>query len=324
MIKTALIGAGGISGTHLAFLKSRKDVELAGICDTNFIKAEERVRSFGGRAYKDIGQMLDSEKPQAVWVCTPPKVRSEPLLACAKRNIPVFCEKPAEAGLQEAESLNRKLAETKAKVQVGYVFRCIPAVKKLKEQMQDDKIHLVQSLYSCNLSLTDEISAPRFNKSITGGLLVEQATHNFDLLRYLFGEVSSVSGLASNPVHKKEGNYSIEEVISLSLKFESGMIASHCHSWAGDSWRNVITIIGEKRLYRLSLFDRILTVDTGEQKRELADPADSAYDYEDGIFLDMAVSGDWKKNPSTYEDAIKTLKLSLDAESAVAFPHQAK
>ena len=318
MIKTALIGAGGIAGTHLAFLKSRKDVELAGICDTNFLKAEERVRNFGGRAYKDIEKMLDSEKPQAVWVCTPPRVRAEPLLACARRNIPVFCEKPAEAGLQEAEELKLKLDENNAKVQVGYVFRSVPAVKKLKEQMQDDKIHLVQSLYSCNLSLTDEVSAPRFNKSITGGLLVEQATHNFDLLRYLFGEVSSVSGLASNPIHKKQGNYSIDEVIALSLRFENGMMATHCHSWAGDSWRNVITVIGEKRLYRLSLFDRILTVESGDQKKEFADPPDSAYDYECGIFLDMVSTGNWKNNPSTYEDAIKTLKLSLAADKTVS------
>jgi len=317
MLKTALIGAGSISGVHLKFLKSRSDVEIVGICNTSKEKAVKRVQEFGGKAYTDFEHMLDEASPHAVWVCTPPNVRREPLLACATRKIPVFCEKPAECNLESAVAINQALAKKKAHVQVGYLFRSAPVIQTLREQIADDTIHLVQSLYSCNKSLQADCSSPVYNKKVTGGLLVEQATHNFDLLRYLFGEVIQVTGMASNPVHKKKGTYTIEEVISLSLKFANGTLASHCHSWVGDMYRNEIVVIGQKRVYRLNLFGPTLVLDIEGKATQLPISPDSAYVREDEIFLDMVKSNDWENNPSDYADAIKTLRLSLAADQAI-------
>ena len=107
MIKAGFIGTGGISGVHLQFLKSRSDVEIAALCDANSENLKKRQDEFGGEGFDDFNVMLEKADLDAVWICTPPKVRREPLIACANKRIPVFCEKPVE----RSEDRGRELAD---------------------------------------------------------------------------------------------------------------------------------------------------------------------------------------------------------------------
>ncbi len=328
MIKAAFIGVGNISPVHLDSLKARKDVELVAVCDIVGERAEDKRKRYGGNAYLDYNEMLKKEKIDAVWVCTPSDVREGPLLACAERGIPVFCEKPAEHSVVKAKRIADKLDKLDAKVQIGYVFRSNQVVAALKEQIKGDKIHLVQSFYGCGVSLDMKLAPWFYKKEISGGALVDQATHNLDLLRSLFGEVEEVRGFAGNPVHQKKPGYTVDEVISLSFRFENGLLASHIHTWVGDGWRNEIVLSGEKALYRLSPCGKL------QVERKSQDPLKakaekkaedgcfeqkgSIYADENEVFLKMLKSGDWSKNPSTYRDALKTLELTLACDKAVS------
>ena len=188
MMRIAFIGVGGIASFHLHYLQTRRDVRVAALCDIKREQAVKRQQEFGGEVFTDYRKMLDQVKPDAVWLCTPPSVRRAPLLACANRGIPVFCEKPAERRTAEAAVIARELTKRKARVQVGYVFRCIPAVRRLRALLRDDSIHLVNSFYNNNVSLTMELPAWYYAKANTGGIVVEQAVHNLDLLRHLLGK----------------------------------------------------------------------------------------------------------------------------------------
>ncbi len=331
-MKAAFIGTGGIVGVHLRYLASQKGIKIAGLCDIKRENAEKWQKQFGGEVFTDYNEMLDKIKPDVVWICTPSTVRKEPLLACAERKIPVFCEKPAERSLKKAEEISKALKKLNAKVQVGYVFRAMPVITKLKQTMKDDKIHILHSMYCCNMSLTMGFAPWFYDKEKSGGALVDQATHNFDLLRYLFGEVKEVHAFAENPVHKKKKGYTIDETISLTLKFKNGILASHVHTWVGDTWRNEIVMSGEKRLYRLFPSMGKLSVEATEQvikgqdkvkskeKKDASFQFDqgvrSIYEYENEIFIKQVKSGDWSKNPSDYEDAVKTLRLTVACDIA--------
>jgi predicted dehydrogenase len=156
--RVAFIGTGGISGAHLGVLKDEADVAIVALCDLNREGVEAKATDYGATAYTDYTAMLDTEQPDAVWLCTPPIVRREPLLACARRGIPVFCEKPAEREPAAALALAAELAALDAKVQVGYVFRPTPLVQRLRELIADDRIHSLQSTYLCPMSLSLSLS----------------------------------------------------------------------------------------------------------------------------------------------------------------------
>jgi myo-inositol 2-dehydrogenase / D-chiro-inositol 1-dehydrogenase len=316
MIRVGFIGTGGICAAHLNYLKTRSDVAIAALCDVNRDNLERRQKEYGGDAFEDFATMLARVKLDAVWVCTPPQVRGAPLAACAKRGIPVFCEKPVERSLARAERIAAELKRHKARVQIGYVFRSMPIVERARREMADDKIHVVQSFYGNNAGLTRAMRAWFYDKKLSGGALVDQATHNFDLLRLLVGEVAAVRGFVSNPVAAKRKGYTIDEVISLSFRFGNGATGSHVHTWVGDTWRNELMLSGEKRHYRLDLGRGVLTVEDKDDTRTVRQNQSLMYTHQNARFLEMVASGDWRANPSDYADGVETLRLTLACDRA--------
>ncbi len=317
MLRIGVIGTGGIAGVHLKYLNSREDVEIVGLCDIDPDNLKRRREEFGGEPFEDFREMIERLRPDAVWLCTPPVARGEPLIACGECGIPVFCEKPVELDQDRAGQIAEALAERRARVQVGYVFRPMALIGELKAAMRDDRIHLVQSFYACGVSLSMGLPGWFYEKERGGGALTDQATHNLDLLRYLFGPVREVSAVASNPVHPKAAGYTIDEVIALGLVFESGLAASHSHTWVGDGWRNEMVVSGEKRLYRMDISGRRLTVEEKGETRSYQQEEKAIHHYEDAIFLEQVQSGDWSRNPCDYADGAATLRLTTACERAL-------
>jgi len=318
VIRAGVIGTGNISGVHLRYLQSRDDVQIAALCDTNPDNLQRRREQFAGTAYADFREMLDREPLDAVWICTPQAVRREPLLACADCGVAIFCEKPVARTVAEAESTGAELKARSARVQVGYVFRSLPVVRRLREEIRDDVIRVVGSFYACNKSLRREGFPPWFyDKEVSGGNVLDQATHNLDLLRYLFGDVRRVQAMAANPHQPKEPGYTIDETFVFNLAFASGPLVSHNHTWLADRWRDEMLLSGQKRLYRLDLWNGVLTVEDGRQTRTFRSQDRPMHDYENELFCRLAAGGDWRDNPCPYDDAVETLRVTLACDEAI-------
>ena len=133
----------------------------------------------------------------------------------------------------------------------------------------------------------------------------------------MFGEVVEVAGLASNPRLKKEPGYTIDETIGVTFIFESGMLGTHTHTWVGDAWRNELNFSGEKRHYRVDMWEGTITVLEGNERRIIKTSEKGMYSYENELFLDMVKSGDWSGNICTYGDGLKTLEMTLAANESV-------
>ena len=318
MIRIGVIGAGGIANVHLRYLSTVEDVEIAALCDVDASRLELMTSRYGGQAYADFREMLNVEHLDGVYLCTPPEVRREPLLACAESDVAVMCEKPVARSVPDALEVNEQLLARGARVQVGYPFRSMATVRRLADEISDDRIHTVQSSYLCNVSLTMGLPLWFYDHSRSGGGLVDQATHNLDLLRYLVGEVDAVTGFAANPHREKEPGYTIDEVISLSLKFPNGIVGGHVHSWIGHTWQNTIHLGGEKAYYTLLLSRGQLVIVRPNETVTFEQRADTLWDFENAVFLEKLRSGDWTDGPSTYADAIKTLELTLRCNEAIA------
>jgi predicted dehydrogenase len=317
MIRAGIIGTGIISGTHLGYLSGRTDVKIEAVCDTSAESRDKAAAQHGARAFDNFETMLTQAGLDAVWLCTPPQVREAPLVACARRKLPVFCEKPVERSVERAAAITRALRELDARVQVGYVFRSMPLVARLRDEVSDDTIRVAQSWYGCPISRTMSLPPWFYDKSLSGGALADQATHNFDLLRCLFGEVEQVVGIARNPVHPKAPGYTVDECISIGLAFRSGLVCSHAHTWAGDAWHNELYLGGEKRRYRVDLTRGTLLVEEGSRSWSFEQTGPGMYTYENEAFLSQVASGDWSRNPCSYEDGCHTLKLTQACERAV-------
>ncbi len=79
-----------------------------------------------------------------------------------------------------------------------------------------------------------------------GGVLMNQAIHTLDLVRYFGGAISSIRANAGNLLHPR---IEVEDVLTAAIQFESGALgvfsATTC-AYPGLSTR--VEVIGEKRL----------------------------------------------------------------------------
>ncbi|MEZ4656520.1 MAG: Gfo/Idh/MocA family oxidoreductase [Caldilineaceae bacterium] len=86
-IRVAIIGAGGIGGTHLRAYGAWESLcQVVGIADVQLLAAQEKAAEAGCLAFADYVQMLDEVQPDAVSICTPPNLHLPVAQAAAARH----------------------------------------------------------------------------------------------------------------------------------------------------------------------------------------------------------------------------------------------
>lgn len=156
MLRTAIIGFGGIARSHLndiAFfrpdnpLRAADDplVELVGCCDV-MPAALERFRSETGvqAVYTDVEKMLDDLRPDYIHVATCADVRLEPVLAAAARGIHVLCEKPLARDPAECDEMIAACDAAGVQFVVSHQRRSSPAYWHMKKMLDKGIIGTVR------------------------------------------------------------------------------------------------------------------------------------------------------------------------------------
>lgn len=100
---------------------------------------------------------------------------------------------PPEQFVSYVEAVEKAQEERNLIVSVGYMFRYHPAIEKMKSILDEygRKIIGVNARYNCTYSAS---TRPYWwDKTRSGGPIIEQATHFCDLVRYFGGDVDSNS-----------------------------------------------------------------------------------------------------------------------------------
>jgi len=240
-LRVGILGAGYMAGVHGARLVRQRGVKLAAICALE--GAEELSgRLTGGRAavYLDFDRMLSEVPLDALYVCLPPFAHSGQAERAAARGLHLFLEKPIAIEPRRAASIVRAIEKAGVVSQVGYLSRFGTAVRRLKKMIDDGSAGrptLFQGRYFCN-----SLHKPWWRDvSKSGGQVLEQIIHLYDLALYLFGEVVSVSGFTANLCHRDVEGYTVEDTSVSAMRFKNGalgsIVGSNCAvpgEWTGD------------------------------------------------------------------------------------------
>ena len=154
-MKICLVGCGYLAdcahGPSLSkYVGVHHDAVLAGCCDNDFSKAQEYKEKFGfHNAYTDINEMLDSEKPDAVFLVVPVHLIAKMAVDVMKKGIAVMMEKPPGASAFEALEIRKAFLETNRIHQVAFNRRHMPLLKELKGKMAETGAihHIIYDLY---------------------------------------------------------------------------------------------------------------------------------------------------------------------------------
>lgn len=327
MINVGVIGTGWIATRHLDGLKKEQDVNVVALCDINEERAAEVAEKYGAKEYSDYKVMFEECPLDMVLICTPPGIRLDPISEAAKRGIACFIEKPPAFDDTEAIEINKVIEESGIIAGVGFMYRYSNAVQKAKDLIAGAEVPIIRSVYVCGLAIDPNWPKWFFNKSLSGGPLVDQAIHIIDASRYLAqssGDIKEIQGFGSNLTLPKTDSFTIEDSHVVNLRYENGTIQNHTQSWAVEKNYANIQLIGK---------DYNLTIDvnpepyafyrsklTGFYKDEVIDMDFTEEDFyitEMQQFIKAVKTNDKSLVLSPYHDAIKTLHAVNLANKAV-------
>ncbi|PID56803.1 inositol 2-dehydrogenase [candidate division KSB3 bacterium] len=227
-IRVGLVGLGRMGtmyAQHLAF--AVPDAELAALATRRVHIARDLARQCDVAAiYTDPCQLFQQESLDAVVIATPTATHKDFIMAAARAGKHIFCEKPIALTLEETDEALQAVREAGVVLQVGFMRRCDAGYAAAKQQIADGVIGEPVMYKGIG---RDPVPPPLdyARPEISGGLLLDLGSHDFDLARWLMGsEVSRVcteAGTLVFPDLKTIGD--IDNAV-VNLRFENGSIGN--------------------------------------------------------------------------------------------------
>ncbi len=339
--KLAIIGCGGIGTYHLGhFLGFTDIIELAGFCDLIPERAESFVQKAGsGKAYTDYLEMYDEVKPDMVFICIPPYCHGEIEFETIRRGIPFFVEKPLALDLDLARRIRDAAAEKNLITASGFQCRYSKLVPPNMEFCKNNEIIFIDC--------TRIGGVPGVfwwkDKDLSGGQIVEQTIHQFDIIRYVFGEPEEVCTYGTRGFVKGIPDYNTDDCSVTIVKFQNGTIGTIStgdYAKTGNSFDSKIVFSAADKRAELKILGTFEVF--GEKPAEPAPEkegfvikgdgalgeatGDSILYREEGdagilcdrTFIEAAISGDGSKVRSPYADAFKSLAFTMACNESMA------
>jgi len=262
MINWGMIGTGDVTEKKSgpAFNKVEGS-RLIAVFNRNFDKAADYADRHGiTTVYKSAEELISDERINAVYVATPPDSHPGYAIAVMEAGKAVYVEKPMAATYADCVRMNEASGQTGSPLFVAYYRRALEYFNRVKELVDGGalgRIYMAQSLLHMTPRPGDDTPDKlpwRVIPEISGGgYFHDMACHQLDILVYILGGFSSISGQAANMA----GLYEPPDTISASGMFESGIpySASWCFASAEDSVKDKMVISGENGSLVFSCFE---------------------------------------------------------------------
>ncbi|MDY7080705.1 MAG: Gfo/Idh/MocA family oxidoreductase [Chloroflexota bacterium] len=247
LLKAAVIGVGAMGRNHARVYHEMPDVELAAVADLDLGLARESARLYGARTYTDYRSMLAKVRPTVVSVVVPTQAHCQVALDALEAGCHVLVEKPVAATLEEGHRMVERAAELGRVLAVGHIERYNPAVIELKRRLDDGELGQIFQLHARRLG-----PFPARVRDV--GVVVDLATHDLDIMRYLTGkEVRRLYAETEQEIHTAH-----EDLFSGLVRFEGGVLGVLNINWLTPTKVREITVTGQRGMFLANLLTQDL------------------------------------------------------------------
>ena len=227
----------------------------------NLEKAKNYAERHGIENYTNNEHgILNCPDINAVYIATPPSSHAEYAIKAAHANKHVYVEKPMATTYTDCLKMIDACKKNNVKIFVAYYRREMDYFKKVKELIDskaigDVKFVDIKLLFPPNKEDYNRDNLPwRVKPEIAGaGYFYDLASHQFDLLGYIFGPVQSAKGHSTN----QHNLYEAEDIVSASFQFDSNIVGSGTWCFTMENTEKVdeTTITGSKGIIKFSFFE---------------------------------------------------------------------
>lgn len=227
--RVGIVGCGNIFPMHAYSVKSLDQCELVAVCDIKEDRARAKAEEFGCKYYLDYREMIEKENLNVLHCCTPHYLHPSITIFALEHGLDVLTEKPMSIEYSDTVKMV-ETAEKRGKI-LGVIFqnRYNPGSKLAKQIMESGELgKVIGAKMIVSWMRTDEYYSKSDWKGTWdkegGGVIIDQAIHTFDLMRWLINEeIDWVEANIANRTHKI---IEVEDCAEGIVKFKHGVIAS--------------------------------------------------------------------------------------------------
>jgi hypothetical protein len=240
MKKIGLIGAGKMGISHLSILGMHPDVDVVGVADKSPLVTDVLRKLTKFPVYADYRELLDREKPDAVFIATPTKFHDSLVTEMITDNINVFVEKPFCLRAENGSRIVSRVRENNVINQVGYHNKFIGTFTETKKLLDSGFLgnitHFSGSM-SGPVVVNSKDGTWRAKPDEGGGCLMDYAAHILDLINHLIGKLETVKGADLISIYSKN----VEDAIFCLLETADGIHGMINVNWSDDTYRKMST-----------------------------------------------------------------------------------
>lgn len=197
-LRVAVVGTGFISSNrHLpAWRKAGKGVQIVGLSDLNYDAACKVARQFGvARAYRDAAEMIATEKPNVVDICTPPATHARLACAAMGQGAHILIEKPMATALPDCDAIIDAARRYGVQVCVGHSGLFYGPFIRARQLIEQGAIGEFRGMRVVISTPTDYMTSNKdhWAHKLPGGAIGETGPHAVYMSLAFIKEVRSVS-----------------------------------------------------------------------------------------------------------------------------------
>ena len=224
----AILGCGKVAHLHAKAINNLPGANLAGVWSRTFETGKDFAKEYKVPVYLKIDELIRKERIDLAIVCTPHPFHLNPTVEAANAGAHVLVEKPLVSTLEDCDKMIAACYHAGVKLGVVSQRRWYEPVKRVKDAIVAGKIGkpvfgTINMLGWRDKAYYDADEWRGTWKMEGGGVLVNQAPHQLDILLWYMGEIDEVYGQWRNLNHPY---IEVEDTAVAIIKFKNGGIGN--------------------------------------------------------------------------------------------------
>jgi UDP-N-acetyl-2-amino-2-deoxyglucuronate dehydrogenase len=228
-LRSAIIGCGKMAHVHAQALMNIGETVLVAAQSRSMEKATAFATKYQATPYTDIAEMIRREKVDIVLICTPHPAHKAAAITAFENGAHVLVEKPLAISLEDCDLMIGAAAAAGKKLGMISQRRFFPSCMRIKQAIDDGKLGTPMLGFVVMYGWRDETyykSDPWRGNWVAegGGVLVNQAPHQLDLLQWFMGsEFEELYGVWNNINHPY---IEVDDTAVAIVRFKNGALAN--------------------------------------------------------------------------------------------------
>jgi myo-inositol 2-dehydrogenase / D-chiro-inositol 1-dehydrogenase len=221
MVSFAILGCGRIGRMHARNIKAHPRAELVGVYDVAAKAADEVASELGAKVLGSVDEALNDPKIDAVFIASSTDTHVDLITRAAKAGKAVLCEKPIDLDIARVEACWNEIGKLDPMVMIGFNRRFDPSFKALRDRIQAGELGQLEQVV---ITSRDPAPPPAQYIKGSGGLFRDMTIHDFDMARYLVGDIVEIQAMGGNLIDPAIGQVGDIDAAMIILRAASGAL----------------------------------------------------------------------------------------------------